>query len=599
VNLLLLMATLSWLTALTMALYVGLRREKQAFHWVVCGLSVSLTIWLSGMILRLTLPTHEGLRVGILLIYTGLLTAPPLWLLLAAHHGRSRRLTSGHAPAMWIGLPSALFFLALLTNDGHRLMLREFSLAGFDAGPAVFAGPLFWAFVTWGFGCVLLGTGLFVASAWEQAPGLARRRSAALALGALLPVSSSVIYLLDVLPIRADLTPFGFTTSLALFYVAIFRERLCESLPLAREDVLVHLEDGVLVADARGIVVAQNPAALRILGAQQGTLRGRPLADALARLAAPGARAVPRPDGEARTGPEFETTDGRSIEVSGGVLRDSGGDLLGRFAMLRDRTEERRYERRMRQIQKLETVGALAAGIAREVNDPLTFVRSNLGEIDRLGERVAELGKTGRDAQLAEALTDLCSLAQETRAGVDRIARLVDDMRTLFRGTTSGVEPVDLVAVVDDALRGADLARPDGPNVIVSEEGSLLPVRGTPERLTQAVSVLLANARQALVGAIDPVIRIALRSEAGWIELEVSDNGPGVPEHLRERGVDPFFTTKSPDPGTGLGLSLAFDIARDHGGLLEERSTRGRGATFVMRLPVAEEARQATAGEAP
>jgi PAS domain S-box-containing protein len=594
-SLLLLTATLCWLAALTMALYVGLRREKQTFHWLVCGLSLSLTIWLSGTIVRLTLLTPEGLRIGIHLVYTGVLSAPPLWLLLAAHQARSRRLTSGLAPMMWIALPSALFFLALLTNDGHRLMLREFSLAGFDAGPAVFAGPLFWVFLTWAYGCVLLGAWLFLASAWEPEPGLDRRRSAALALGALLPMAASVVYLLDVLPLRADLTPFGFTASLALFYVALFRERLYESLPLAREDVLAHLEDGVLVADAAGIVVAQNPAALRILGAERAALRGRTLAEALARLGAPGSRATPRPDGDAQTGPEFETADGRSIEVSGGVLRDSGGDLLGRFAMLRDRSEERRYERRMRQIQKLETMGALAAGIAREVNDPLTFVRSNLGEIDRLGSRVAELGKTGRDAELAHALRDLCRLAEEARIGVDRIARLVDDMRTLFRGAASGVEPVDLVAVVDDALRGADLARPDGPNVVVSEEGSLPAVRGTAERLTQAVGVLIANARHALAGAADPVIRIALRREAGWIELEVSDNGPGVPEHLRERVVDPFFTTKSPDQGTGLGLSLASDIARDHGGLLEERSTRGRGATFVMRLPVAEEAGQEAA----
>jgi PAS domain S-box-containing protein len=595
VNLFLLTATLCWLTALTMALYVGLRRQKQTFHWLLCGLSLALTIWLSGTIVRLTLPTPEGLRIGIHLVYTGVLTVPPLWLLLAADHARSRLLTSGRATVLLVLFPSALFFLALLTNDGHRLMLREFSFAGFDGGPAVFAGPLFWAFMAWAYACVLIGVGYFAASVRRLARGPERQRGALLAAGALLPVASSVAYLLDLLPIAADTTPFGFTASLALFYVLIFQDRLRESLPLAREDVLAHLEDGVLVADAGGIVVAKNPAALRILGAERGELRGRPLAEALARLAAPGARAAARPDaaGEPRTGPEFETAQGRCIEVSGGLLHDSGGDLLGRFAMLRDRTEERRYERRMRQIQKLETVGALAAGIAREVNDPLTFVRSNLGEIERLGSRVAELGKNPRDAELAYTLRDLSSLAEETRQGVDRIARLVDDMRTLFRGAANGVESVDLTAVVDDALRGADLARPDGPNVVVSEEGRLLPVRGTAERLTQAVGVLLANARQALAGAADPVIRIALRSEAGWIELEVSNNGPGLPEHLREHVFDPFFTTKSPDQGTGLGLSLAFDIARDHGGLLEERSTRGRGATFVMRLPVLAEERTA------
>jgi PAS domain-containing protein len=80
------------------------------------------------------------------------------------------------------------------------------------------------------------------------------------------------------------------------FYTTLFRDRLLENLPLAREDVLAHFDDGVLVADAAGIVVAQNPAALQILGAEEDALRGRPLAEALARLAAPGARAEPRTD---------------------------------------------------------------------------------------------------------------------------------------------------------------------------------------------------------------------------------------------------------------------------------------------------------------
>jgi len=596
VNPYLIAATLSWLAAFAMGVYVGLRRDKQGFHWLLCGLCLSLVIWLSGSIVRQTDPTPDGVRLGVHLVYIGVLTTTPLWLLLAANHARSQLLSGGaRVPVLIAVFPSALYLLALLTNDGHRLLIREFSATALEQGPAAFAGPIFWLFTAWAFGCSLLGVGYFLASVRNVPAPAERRRSALLALGALLPLAASCVYLFQILPARYDTTPFGLTASLALFYVALFHYRLLESLPLAREDVLRHLEDGVLVAGADGLVVAQNPAALRILGVERAALRGHPLADALAKLRATGARALPRSEPEsppdARMGVEFETADGRCIEVSGGVLHDSGGDPIGRFAMLRDRTEERRYERRMRQIQKLETVGALAADIAREVNDPLAFVRSNLGEIDRIGSCVVSQSPGDEhDVWLAHELRDLHGLAEEARAGVDRIARLVEDMRMLFRGAASGVEAVDLAAVVDDALRAADLERLDGPNVVVSEEGRLAPVRGTPERLVQAVGALLANARQALADASDPVIRIALRRDEEWIELEVSDNGPGVPEHLRERVFDPFFTTKSPDQGTGLGLSLAFDIARDHGGSLEERSTRGRGATFVLRLPALEEA---------
>ena len=221
-------------------------------------------------------------------------------------------------------------------------------------------------------------------------------------------------------------------------------------------------------------------------------------------------------------------------------------------------------------------------------NDPLAFVRSSLGEIERLGTRVSA-SASGPDAALAHELRDLRTLAEEARAGVDRIARLVEDMRLLFHGAATDVDEVEMEAVVEDALRAAGLDRKDAPRVVVSEEGRLPRVRGSAERLTQALLQLLENARAALAETPDPVIRVALRREGDHVELEVSDNGPGIPEHLRERIFDPFFSTRGPDQGTGLGLALAFDVAREHGGVLEERSARGRGAVFVLRLPAVAE----------
>jgi signal transduction histidine kinase len=581
-------ATLSWLSALALAAYVGLRRDKQDFHWLVFGLLLTLVVWMTGTIVRTILPTPAGVVIGVHLVFLGALSAPPLWLLLAAHHAQARFAVGARMQPLIVALPTALFFLALLTNDGHHLLLRDLSPEARARGPVAFAGPLFWVFVTWAAGCTVAGAGCFLFAAGRMASRSERRRGVVLAVAALLPMCSSAIYLFQIVPVTYDTTPFGFTATLVILSVLLFRYELLESLPLAREDVLRHLEDGVVVADAAGRVVTQNPSALRILNADAADLRGFPLGEALARLATPGARAARRDErGGDAGGPEFETADGRCIEISGGVLRDGTGEELGRFAMLRDRTEERRYERSVRQIQKLETVGALAAGVAREVNDPLAFVRSSLGEIERLGARVAA-GAEGRDALLAQELRDLRTLAEEARAGVDRIARLVEDMRLLFHGAASDVNEVEMKSVVEDALHASGLDRQDAPRVVVSEEGELPHVRGSAERLTQALVQLLENARTALSGAADPVIRVALRRAGESLELEVSDNGPGVPEHLRERIFDPFFTTRAPDQGTGLGLALAFDVAREHGGVLEERSARGSGATFVLRLPFAQ-----------
>jgi PAS domain S-box-containing protein len=580
-------ATLCWLSAIAMASYVGLRRDKQAFHWLVLALLLSLVVWMTGSIVRHSFPTPNGVAIGVHMVFVGVLSAPPLWLLLASQHA-DVRIRGGRMHPLILALPTGLFFLALLTNDGHHLMLREFSHEAFSRGPIAYAGPLFWVFLVWAFACTLAGVALYLGAARRIGGRHGHWGGWLMAVGALLPLGASTFYVFQVVPIAYDTTPYGFTLTLALFSLALFRYQLLESLPLAREDVLRHLEDGVIVADAGGRVMSQNPAALRILGAQAEELRLRPMAEALARLAAPGARAVQRserPPDESPGGTEFETGDGRCIEISGGRLHDGAGEELGRFALLRDRTEERRYERSVRQIQKLETVGALAAGVAREVNDPLAFVRSSLGEIERLGARVDE-GARGRDAELAHELRDLRTLAEEARAGVNRIARLVEDMRRLFHGTSGEVNDVDLSLVVEEALREAGLHSGQSPRVVVSEEGDLPTVRGSSERLAQALSQLLENARTALSGAPDPMIRVALRRSGEQVELEVSDNGPGVPEHLRERIFDPFFTTRAPDQGTGLGLAMAFDIAREHGGVLEERPTRGRGATFVLRLPL-------------
>ena len=252
-------------------------------------------IWLTGSIVRHTLPTELGLRIGIHLVYTGVLTAPPLWLLLAAQpralalpdHAAARRRCSWRSRR-------ALFFLALLTNDGHRLMLREFSVAGFERGPSAFAGPLFWVFMAWAFACVLVGVGFFLASVRNVPTGAGeRRRGALLALGALLPVASSTIYLFQLVPVRCDTTPFGFTAAIALFYVALFRYRLLESLPLAREDVLRAPRGRRAGGGHRRDRGGAEPgrAAHPRRGARD--LRGRSLAEAIARLATPGARALP------------------------------------------------------------------------------------------------------------------------------------------------------------------------------------------------------------------------------------------------------------------------------------------------------------------
>ena len=238
-----------------------------------------------------------------------------------------------------------------------------------------------------------------------------------------------------------------------------------------------------------------------------------------------------------------------------------------------------------RHTEKLQSVGALAAGIAHEVNNPLAFIRANLSQIHRMGERVEEChAERDPDAKLADELADLREIAEETLDGIGRIEQIVTGIRRLAAGGEQSVQLVEVNEVVRDALRLSNLGR-DGQVVLEARLADALPrVQGTPERLVQAVLNLLVNARQALEGRSGRV-RVETRCHDASLEIRVGDDGPGIAEEIQERIFEPFFTTKDPDRGSGLGLAIAFDIVRDHGGELEVRSKPGAGACFIVRLP--------------
>jgi two-component system C4-dicarboxylate transport sensor histidine kinase DctB len=158
-------------------------------------------------------------------------------------------------------------------------------------------------------------------------------------------------------------------------------------------------------------------------------------------------------------------------------------------------------------------------------------------------------------------------------------------MRRFSRLPAEELGPVDVNEVVHEAMRLAELHRNRGVTIEAWLAEGLPAVHGSAQRLTQVVLNLLVNAKQALVGLEEGHITVRTRLAADFVELTVVDDGPGVPEAIRDRIFDPFFTTKGPEDGTGLGLSIAFDIVREHGGVLELRSAPRGGACFRALLP--------------
>ncbi len=236
-------------------------------------------------------------------------------------------------------------------------------------------------------------------------------------------------------------------------------------------------------------------------------------------------------------------------------------------------------------LQTLETqgrlagLGMLAAGIAHEMSNPLGFVKSN---VEYARQRVVDLAARAGPEVSAE-IAEVRGVLDETLDGVRRLVAITSELRLVSR---SGGEarPCDVESAIERALLlvhnlvkyRARVVREFGhPPEVLADEG----------RLTQVFVNLLANAAQAIEG--EGVITVATRHEDGRVEASVTDTGCGIPPDRMDRLFQPFFTTKPPGVGTGLGLWLVRRTIESFGGGVEVASEVGRGSTFRVILPAA------------
>jgi signal transduction histidine kinase len=271
------------------------------------------------------------------------------------------------------------------------------------------------------------------------------------------------------------------------------------------------------------------------------------------------------------------------VAVSSERLRDRQGNDLGHVVVVRDLREVADLRHRLVTSARLAAVGELAAGIAHEINNPMAFVRANLSQLESRWKEVrAELERAGRADALRDALGDVDELVADSLEGVDRAVEIVRNVKGFAHPGNGGREPVDLHRILEDALR---LIAPQlrGRAEIEREFGTLPELQGVPQQLRQVFVNLLLNASQAI--APGGRIRLSTRSENGRAVVIVADDGPGIAPEIIDRIFDPFFTTKPVGEGTGLGLGIAYQIVRSHGGAIKVESPLGKGATFRVELP--------------
>ena len=251
-------------------------------------------------------------------------------------------------------------------------------------------------------------------------------------------------------------------------------------------------------------------------------------------------------------------------------IRDGSDNIIGLVIGVRNLTEERRVADHLGRTEKLAAIGELVAGVAHELNNPLTGI-STFAQLlleDRLqGEQFESVSLIKREA--------------------DRAIGVIRDLLLFARKTDDRDVPIDVNTVVKHTVRLRALAsRSNGIEVHMRLDDSNPQVRGDEQKLQQVLLNLLVNAESAMEGAKVRHLSLATQRKQEMVQIIVSDTGHGMLPSISQRVFEPFFTTKPPGEGTGLGLSVSYGIIQAHGGTISVDSTPDVGSTFTILLPL-------------
>lgn len=255
--------------------------------------------------------------------------------------------------------------------------------------------------------------------------------------------------------------------------------------------------------------------------------------------------------------------------VTQGLIRREHARAAQDHKLIEMRERLMQQERAMARVEKLVSMGQLAAGVAHEISNPLASM-----------DGLLQLMQRHPDKPRPEAVAQL-------REQIARINATVQRMTRLGHPDLGVPEPVDLAGLIRETV---EILRYDHRLREIAVDLDLADDLGTattnPRAVQQALMNLLINAADAVAETVEPRIEVEARRVFGACRIDITDNGPGIPESDRARVFDPFVTTKPPGQGTGLGLSISRDLIAEQGGSLTLVNAPGRGATFTISIPV-------------
>lgn len=387
------------------------------------------------------------------------------------------------------------------------------------------------------------------------------------------------------------------------------------------ESVLASMSDILIVCDRHGAIEEVNTSLCRFIGKDEASLRGQPIfdlfADDASRLRARDFFSAQRREAMHDQELLIAGADGSAFPVSLNCTpRLSGtGKLVGVVVTGRPVGELRRAYHALRQAhddlkrtqqqllhsEKMASLGRLVAGVAHELNNPISFVLGNVLALQRYAGRLQtyletvhssasthtpELESLRRELRIDRIMQDMTPLLDGMIEGAERTRDIVDGLKRFSAIDRSADEPFNLAEVIDRAVRW--VTRSGMPAFRVNADlPTDLPVIGSSGQMQQVVMNVVQNAADATQGGTAPALEISVEQLGNTIIVRFADNGPGIPAANLARLFDPFFTTKPVGQGTGLGLSISYGIVERHGGRLSAENRPQGGAMFSLSLPLA------------
>jgi signal transduction histidine kinase len=267
-------------------------------------------------------------------------------------------------------------------------------------------------------------------------------------------------------------------------------------------------------------------------------------------------------------------------------------------------TELKETQQMLVHAEKMNALGKLVAGVAHEINNPIAFVYSNVFSLEKyIGELVQsyveleglveartdqEINRMAKDIRekydLDFLVDDISDMTIQSKTGLERVKTIIEDLRKFSRLDEAEMKEIDLIDNLSSTVGIAGLEFSKRNIRLKLDTPEKLMVECFPGQLNQALLNVIVNAAQAIEA--DGNITISVNEDLAVVQIKITDDGCGIPETIRSKIFDPFFTSKPIGTGTGLGLSITYKIITElHQGRIEVDSTVGKGSTFILSIP--------------